>query len=76
VPFVATAAWGYLRLRRPDYPNAALKKWAERMREQEWNDVFVFFKHEDAGTGPRFATRLLELLTEEKGTAAKRKRTA
>jgi uncharacterized protein YecE (DUF72 family) len=75
VPFVATADWGYLRLRRPDYGTAALKKWAERMRKQEWTDAFVFFKHEDAGTGPRFAARLLELLAEGATSAKPRKRT-
>ena len=62
VPFVATADWGYLRLRRPGYDDAALKKWAERLTAQKWKECFVFFKHEDAGTGPRFAARLLELL--------------
>src|SRR5205814_386114 len=30
VPFVATADWGYLRLRRPDYGDAELQGWAER----------------------------------------------
>jgi uncharacterized protein YecE (DUF72 family) len=63
VPFVATADWGYLRLRRPDYDDAALAEWASRLRSQSWRECFVFFKHEDAGTGPRFAARLLELLT-------------
>jgi uncharacterized protein YecE (DUF72 family) len=61
VPFVATADWGYLRLRRPDY-DVALTEWADRLRSQNWRECFVFFKHEDAGAGPRMATRLLELL--------------
>jgi uncharacterized protein YecE (DUF72 family) len=60
VPFVSTAAWGYLRLRRTDYDDAALKEWADRLRAQTWRDCFVFFKHEDAGTGPNLAARLLE----------------
>src|SRR5262249_10605539 len=62
VPFVATSDWGYLRLRRPDYDDAALKAWAARMEAQSWQDCFVFFKHEDAGKGPQFASRLLEVL--------------
>jgi uncharacterized protein YecE (DUF72 family) len=62
VPFVATADWGYLRLRRPDYGDAALTAWAERMTAQGWRDCFVFFKHEDAGKGPQMASRLLEIL--------------
>lgn len=61
VPFVATADWGYLRLRRPDYGDAALKAWAKQVQEQDWQDAFVFFKHEDAGKGPQLATRFLEL---------------
>jgi uncharacterized protein YecE (DUF72 family) len=61
VPFVATGDWGYLRLRRPDYDDASLKTWLERVREQKWEDVFVFFKHEDEGKGPQMATSLLKL---------------
>jgi len=61
VPFVATAAWGYLRLRRPDYGDAELKAWVKRLREQDWRDAFVFFKHEDEGKGPQMAKRFLEL---------------
>jgi uncharacterized protein YecE (DUF72 family) len=67
VPFVATAEWGYLRLRRPDYDDAALKAWAERMRAQTWRDCFVFFKHEDSGKGPQLASRVLELFAEGSG---------
>jgi uncharacterized protein YecE (DUF72 family) len=61
VPWVATADWGYLRLRRPDYDDAVLASWAERVRQENWQQVFVFFKHEEAGRGPAFAQRFLEL---------------
>jgi uncharacterized protein YecE (DUF72 family) len=61
VPFEATADWGYLRLRRPDYSDAGLKAWVQRVRDQAWENVFVFFKHEDEGKGPEFANRFLEL---------------
>ena len=61
VPFVATADWGYLRLRRPDYGDAELQTWVNRVREQDWRDAFVFFKHEDEGKGPQMARRFLEL---------------
>ena len=61
VPFVATADWGYLRLRRPDYDDAGLKSWAKRVQGQSWQDAFVFFKHEDEGKGPQMARRFLEL---------------
>jgi uncharacterized protein YecE (DUF72 family) len=73
VPFVATADWGYLRLRRPDYDDAALTTWVARMEAQAWRDCFVFFKHEDAGKGPQMASRLLEVLVASH-TAAKPKR--
>jgi len=61
VPLVATAAWGYLRLRRPDYSAAALKTWVQRLRRQDWRDAFVFFKHEDEGKGPKLAETFLKL---------------
>lgn len=60
-PFVSTADWGYLRLRRVVYEEADLRDWAERIRGQSWGEVFAFFKHEDAGTGPRLAARFMEL---------------
>jgi uncharacterized protein YecE (DUF72 family) len=56
-----TADWGYLRLRRVEYSEAALKEWLERVRKQNWSEAFVFFKHEDEGTGPRLAGQFLEL---------------
>lgn len=61
VPFVTTTDWGYVRLRRPDYTDAELAAWAERMRKQDWRDAFVFFRHEDTANGPRLAQRFLEL---------------
>lgn len=61
VPFVSTADWGYLRLRRPDYGDAELKAWLKRVRKQDWRDAFVFFKHEDEGKGPQMAKRIMEL---------------
>jgi uncharacterized protein YecE (DUF72 family) len=56
----ATADWGYLRLRRADYDAAALDAWVARIRERTWKEVFVFFKHEDAGAGPRLAQAFRE----------------
>jgi uncharacterized protein YecE (DUF72 family) len=61
VPFVATAPWGYIRLRRPDYGDRELTSWGRRIREQGWQDAFVFFKHEDEGVGPKLAARFMEL---------------
>jgi uncharacterized protein YecE (DUF72 family) len=61
IPFVSSADWGYLRLRRPDYGDAELSKWLERIRQPGWQDVFIFFKHEDEAKGPLMAKRFLEL---------------
>lgn len=61
IPFVSTADWGYLRLRRPDYGDAELQMWVKRVLDQNWRDAFVFFKHEDEGKGPQMAKRFLEL---------------
>ena len=61
IPFVSTADWGYLRLRRPDYGDAELKDWVKRVEQARWQDAFVFFKHEEAGKGPKMAKRFLEL---------------
>jgi uncharacterized protein YecE (DUF72 family) len=106
-PTVATANYGYLRLRREDYKkidllraqraagslnqldrpapsNAAtrgeqrdeskglsaaggfgdIEGWAKFVREQEanWQDVFVYFKHEESGIGPKLATEMIKIL--------------
>lgn len=56
-----TADWGYLRLRRVNYAESDLEEWLRRIREQQWGETFVFFKHEDEGTGPRLAAQFSEL---------------
>lgn len=59
-----TADWGYLRLRRVVYSEANLAEWLERVRQQNWSEAFVFFKHEDEGTGPRLAAQFIELASQ------------
>ncbi len=61
VPLIATASWGYLRLRRDDYADADLEAWAGRIAREPWSDAYVFFKHEDEGAAPRLALRLMAL---------------
>ena len=60
-PLVATAPWGYLRLRRADYDEAALVAWAEKLAgmSSAWAAAFVYFKHEDAGRGPMLAAEFV-----------------
>jgi uncharacterized protein YecE (DUF72 family) len=55
------SSWGYLRLRRSAYAEADLARWVERVRAMDWEQTFVFFKHEDGAVGPRLARRFLEL---------------
>jgi uncharacterized protein YecE (DUF72 family) len=62
-PAVATADWGYLRLRASGYSDDDLRGWLATVTRvgERWRDAFVFFKHEDKGTGPALAARLLAL---------------
>ncbi|HET6778072.1 MAG TPA: DUF72 domain-containing protein [Gemmatimonadales bacterium] len=62
-PLVPTASWGYLRLRRVDYDEALLTRWAERILNQSWSAAYVFLKHEDGSpTGPAAAMQISRLL--------------
>ncbi|MEP6637575.1 MAG: DUF72 domain-containing protein [Acidobacteriota bacterium] len=56
-----TADWGYLRLRRVNYSEENLANWLQRVRDQNWTEAYVFFKHEDEGTGPKLAAQFLKL---------------
>jgi uncharacterized protein YecE (DUF72 family) len=58
VPLIATAPFGYLRLRREDYVEADLHAWAARIQSQPWTHAYVYFKHEDSGKAPAYATVL------------------
>jgi uncharacterized protein YecE (DUF72 family) len=63
-PLVATADWGYLRLRDEGYEKTDLEEWAKQVRElgKGWTDAFVFFKHEESGIGPKLARQFVELV--------------
>jgi uncharacterized protein YecE (DUF72 family) len=71
-PFEHTAHFGYFRLRKPDYSDADLAAWAQRLEEAaaRWSDVFVYFKHEAAGKGPLLAAKLASLLQPSAPAAA------
>lgn len=60
-PLVPTADFGYTRLRRTAYDEAALNAWHQRFSEQKWHNAYVFFKHEDSGTGPALGQQFLSL---------------
>jgi uncharacterized protein YecE (DUF72 family) len=59
------ASFRYLRLRDPPYDEAALRGWAQRLRPllDEGIRVFAYFKHEDEPLAPRYASRLIRLLS-------------
>jgi uncharacterized protein YecE (DUF72 family) len=61
-PLVVTADFGYLRLRDRAYDPTELGAWAQTAARPEWRDAFVYFKHEEAGTGPVLARELIGLL--------------
>jgi uncharacterized protein YecE (DUF72 family) len=62
IPSVGPVA--YVRLRRADYTPADLDQWAERLAKvaAEDRDAYVFLKHDDDATGPRFAQELVARL--------------
>jgi uncharacterized protein YecE (DUF72 family) len=60
-PLVATARFGYLRLRRRAYGRGDLARWVERIRAQPWQDAFVFFKQPVEARAPTHARALARL---------------
>jgi len=64
-PVVATADFGYFRLRDEGYGSEDLRTWAETVRRlgTGWRDAFIYFKHEESGTGPALAQEFRSLLS-------------
>ncbi len=62
-PEVATADFGYVRLRDEGYSEAGLREWSQRVQAlgSAWTDAYVFFKHEERGVGPKLAREFLRL---------------
>jgi len=65
-PLAITASYGYFRLRDEGYTPEDLERWATLIRANTagCSDVYVYFKHEEAGKGPQFARSLLAALGE------------
>jgi len=55
-PLVATADFGYLRLRRMDYDPRGIAEWGARIAAQSWQSAYAYLKHEVLG--PLFAEAL------------------
>ena len=64
-PMVKTAAWGYVRLRLENYSEADLARWAQRLEETGWDEVFVYFMHEP--TAPAYANSLMSVFMADSG---------
>jgi uncharacterized protein YecE (DUF72 family) len=63
-PLEITADHGYFRLRDEGYTPRDLEQWARTIGEKTARcaEVYVYFKHEQAGKGPQFARLLLDAL--------------
>ncbi len=59
-PAVATADFSYLRLRREDYTETDIQKWAKKIKKLQsgWQETCIYFKHEDTGIGTQFARQM------------------
>src|SRR5262245_61743152 len=55
-PAVATADFGYVRLRDEGYGHDDLARWVETIQAQRWQDAWVYLKHESGS--PALATAL------------------
>jgi len=60
-PDVLTADFTYVRLRKEEYTPKEIQAWKKRF--DDWKaqgvQVFAYFKHEDSGTAPKYAKKLL-----------------
>jgi uncharacterized protein YecE (DUF72 family) len=61
-PVRMSADYAYFRLRDEGYTPDDIAKWAQTIRAEttKCRDVYVYFKHEESGTGPEFARLLLK----------------
>lgn len=59
-PDVSVGPLAYVRLRRREYRDVELDRWAARLRRmaESSRDVYVYVKHDDAGRGPAYAQRI------------------
>ena len=63
-PAQFTADYAYFRLRDEGYQPADIERWTSVIREQQnrLKDIYVYFKHEESGIGPKLAKQMMELL--------------
>ena len=63
--FEGEAPFRYVRFREPPYDEAELRDWADRLRPllKRGTELYCYFRHEDEPDAPRYASRLIELLS-------------
>jgi uncharacterized protein YecE (DUF72 family) len=63
-PLEITADYAYFRLRDEGYTPEDIARWAHDIgdKARACSDVYVYFKHEESGTGPQFARQFLDAL--------------
>jgi uncharacterized protein YecE (DUF72 family) len=61
-PVEITASYTYFRLRDEGYTPDDIARWAEVIRDRtsSCDEVFVYFKHEEAGKGAEFARLIMD----------------
>ena len=57
-PLVETAPWGYVRLRLETYSDEDLGRWAARLAQSGWGEIYAYFMHEP--TAPAYAQSLMK----------------
>jgi uncharacterized protein YecE (DUF72 family) len=57
-PLVETAPWGYVRLRLETYSDEDLGRWAARLAQTAWTEIYAYFMHEP--TAPAYAQTLMK----------------
>ncbi len=57
-PPIITANYEYYRLRLVHYTDKEIAEYARRIRNGSSKEIYVYFKHEEAGTGPILASKL------------------
>jgi uncharacterized protein YecE (DUF72 family) len=66
-PLEVTADFGYFRLRDEGYQSADIADWGLKIADLQsrCKDIYVYFKHEEEGKGPAFASQLIESINAE-----------
>jgi uncharacterized protein YecE (DUF72 family) len=71
-PLRPTSRHGYFRLRDEGYTLDDIARWSDEVaaRAGDWDEVYVYFKHEDEGKGPAFARLFVDALRDRHGMDA------